>query len=112
MNKDKHPDETIVGYSGFILFEQCYEYIENACFVAASFELAHDFLLDCGYDRSDYRVDEVSIRMLRNDYGYSLGEYALEEVAFKKFKQVADEHNIAYSYEAWYLDETVIIVNI
>ena len=37
MNKDYIMDdqdsEKIIGYSGFILFEECYEYNENACFI-------------------------------------------------------------------------------
>ena len=35
--------KTIVGYSGFIVYEDCYEYNENACYLADSKDAARQF---------------------------------------------------------------------
>lgn len=101
-----------IGYSGFILFEECYEYNENACYIADSKDVAKQFMLDCGYDKSDFRIDEISLKDLMNDYGCSSGEYAMEKLAFENFKIIADENGIKYKVEEYDLDPTLLIINI
>jgi len=101
-----------IGYSGFILFEECYEYNENACFIAGNQNMAKQFMIDCGYDKSEFRIDQISLNDLMKDYGCSSGEYAMEELAFEKFKKVADKNGIKYSVENFELDESLKVVNI
>ena len=85
----------VIGYSGFIIFEECYEYNENACFIADTQELAKEFMNNCGYSSADYRIDEVTFAEIMNDYGFSSGEYAIESNAFLKFKgKLRDRLNI------------------
>lgn len=110
MNAEDKSQE--IGYSGFILFEECYEYNENACYLAESQDTAKQFMIDCGYDESGFRIDRISLNDLMKDYGYSSGEYAMEELAFEKFKKIADKNGIKYSVENFELDETLKVVNI
>lgn len=101
-----------IGYSGFILFEECYEYNENACYLADSKDVATQFMMDCGYDKSDFRIDEISLNDLMNDYGCSSGEYAMEKFAFEKFKIIAEKNGIKHEVEEYDLDPTLMVVNI
>jgi len=102
----------IIGYSGFILFEECYEYNEDACYISESEDLANRFMLDCCYGKSDYRIDKVLFKDILNDYGCSSGEYAMETVVFNKFKQIAETNNIKFTVKPFDLDPTLMIVNI
>lgn len=101
-----------IGFSGFDPFEECYAYNEDACYLANSHELAAQFMMDCGYSKSDFRIDEVSLHDLMVDYGCSSGEYAMEKITFDNFKILADENGIIYSFEEYYLDPTLIVVKI
>ena len=38
----------------------------------------------------DYRIDAVKVSDIIDDYGFSLGEFAMEPEALKRFKQTAD----------------------
>lgn len=101
-----------IGYSGFIIFEECYEYNENACYIADTLDMAEQFMMDCGYDRSDFRIDEISINDLLNDYGYSFGEYAMEKLTFEHFKLIAKENDINYESEKFDRELDLMVVNI
>jgi hypothetical protein len=109
---DKEYKNIIIGFSGYILSEECYEYNEDACYLANSKDVAQQFMLDCGYSQSTFLINEISINDLLNDYGCSSGEYAMEKLTFEKFKIIADENGIKYSDEEYYLDPTLIVVNI
>ncbi len=106
---DKKSKNKVIGYSVFILFEECYEYVENACFLAGSYGSA---AINCRYDKSNIRVDEISIDMLINDYGCSSGEYTMEQLAFEKFRKVADEKGLKYTFKDFYMDENLKVVNL
>ncbi len=101
-----------IGCSGFILFEECYEYNENACYIADTLNMAEQFMIDCGYDRSDFRIDEISINDLLNDYGCSCGEYAMEKLTFENFKLIAKGKNINYESEKFDRELDLMVVNI
>ena len=101
-----------IGYSGFILYEECYEYNENACYIADTSEMLEQLMMDCGYDRSEFRVDEISINDLLKDYGYSFGEYAMEKLTFEKFKLIAKENDIYYEAEKFDRALDLMVVNI
>ncbi len=102
----------IIGFSGFILYEECYEYNENACYISESEDSATQFMLDCGYGKSDYRIDQVMFKDILNDFGCSCGEYAMESAAYDKFKQIAETNNIEFTVEPFDFDPTLMVVNI
>ena len=105
-------DTTIIGYSGFIFSEDCYLYNENACYIADTSELAEQFMLDCGYPKSDFRIDEISLNDLLNDFGCSCHEYAMEKIAFKNFKLISKENNISFDSEKFDTELDLMVVNI
>ncbi len=108
----KIQEKNILGYSGFIIFDECYEYNENACFIADTRELAKEFMNNCGHSVSDYRIDPVTFGDIINDYGCSSGEYAMEAIAFSKFKEIANEENVKYQASQFEFDSTLMVVNI
>ena len=91
-------DNPIIGYSAFILFDECYEYNENACYIADSEESLKNFLEDATFNINDYRFDAIKLSDIIHDYGCSCGEYAMEPEALKKFKQVS---NVPYTVEPY-----------
>lgn len=95
MDKNDYP---IIGYSAFILFDECYEYNENACYIADSEESLKDFLKDATFNINDYRFDEIKLSDILDDYGCSCGEYAMEPEALKRFKQVS---NVKFTVEPY-----------
>jgi len=104
--------ETVIGYSGFILFEECYEYNENACFIADTESLSKQFMDNCGYSSSDYRIDTITFDKIMSDYGCSCGEYAMEPVAFSKFKQIAENNSVKFRAVKFEFDPTLTVVNV
>lgn len=91
-------DNPIIGYSAFILFDECYEYNEDACYIADSQESLKNFLENAMFDINDYRLDAIKLSDILEDYGCSYGEYAMEPEALKRFKQVS---NIKYTVEPY-----------
>jgi len=102
----------VVGYSGFILFEECYEYNENACFVADTEDRAREFMNNCGYLSADYRIDTVTFADIMNDYGSSSGEYAMEPIAFSKFNEIAKKNDVKFETTKFELDPSLTVVDI
>jgi len=51
--------QELVGYAVFDRFEECFEYIENGCFVASTIESANDLLRQCMGNATDYEIREV-----------------------------------------------------
>ena len=102
----------IIGYSGFIFFDECYEYNEDACFIADTQELAKEFMSNCGYSSVDCRIDKVTFAHIMKDYGCSSGQYAMEREAFLKFKETADKNSIKYEALPWEFDSSLMIVKI
>jgi len=96
--KENKNSETIIGYSAFRLFDECYEYNENACYIADSPESLKEFLERAMFAVEDYRTDAVKISDIIDDYGCSLGEFAMEPEALKRFKKTTD---LTYSVEPY-----------
>ena len=71
-------DNPIIGYSAFILFDECYEYNENACYIADSPETLTEFLEGASFNLKDYRIDTIKLSDILDDYGCSYGEFAME----------------------------------
>ncbi len=44
----------------------------------------------------EYRIEPVTLSQIMNDYGNSLGEYAMEREAFTKFRAAASDAGIKY----------------
>lgn len=93
MNYENNP---IIGYSAFRLFDECYEYIENACYIADSSESLREFLKEATFNVNDYRIDKIRLKDVIDDYGCSNGEFAMEQEALKRFEQSPD---IKYTVE-------------
>ena len=89
------PNETVLGYSGFELFEECYGYNENACFIADTEAAAHRFMR-VAPSGSEYRIVPVMLSQMMDDYGCSLGEFAMEREAFERFRNAANEAGIRF----------------
>ena len=54
-----HDRTSLVGYSVFDTGQECYEYNENACFIAATQSSAQPFLNVACMDPRDGRVDPL-----------------------------------------------------
>jgi len=101
---------TVIGFSAFGLFEECYEYNENACYIADSREAAEAFMENS--DTDDFRIDAVTIADIMNDYGVSSGEYAMESAAFRRFSAIAAANGIRFEAEPYDGDESLMVVNV
>lgn len=104
--------DKIIGYSGFILFEECYEYNENACFIADNETLAKEFMDNCAHSTADYRIDKIRLADILKDYGCSSGQYAMEPKAFSVFKEIAERTNMKYEAEKFDDDPSLTVVEI
>ncbi|MBT3805341.1 MAG: DUF1186 domain-containing protein [Desulfobacula sp.] len=83
----KYDNNPVIGYSAFILFEECYEYNENACYIADTTESLKEFLIGATFHINDYRIDTIRLNDIIDDYGCSNGEFAMEPEALKRFEQ-------------------------
>ena len=101
MNTSQQIADQLVGYSAFELFEECYEYNEDECFVADSPESLRNFLHNAMLPVNEYRIDPVNFSDFLKDYGCSCGRYALEPKALERFEQVAKNHGIKYDVEKY-----------
>ena len=89
-------NELVIGYSGFDVFEECFEYNENACFIAGTEAAADRFNASLG---PDYRIVPVTLSQIMSDYGSSLGEFAMEKEAFKRFRDAGTDADILFETE-------------
>ena len=95
-NIENKPSETI-GYSAFRLFDECYEYNENACYIADTPESLRGFLTNAPFSLNDYETVKVTLSDMENDFGYSNGEYALEPETLSRFEKVAEISGISFT---------------
>ncbi len=101
-----------IGYSVFDTGQECYEYNENACFIASTPEAAQEFLEVACTIPQDGRVDPVCWDDLLRDFGCSGGEYAMEAQAFARFRTLAEEHNVVFEAEAYDGDDSLMVVEV
>ena len=87
---------TVVGYSVFDQSQECYEYNENACYIADSLESARRVLRDGDCDPGDARIDPVTFDDIMNDFGCSGGQYAMELLSLQHFKRLADQVAVTF----------------
>ena len=102
----------LIGYSVFDTAQECYEYNENACFIASTLQSAEEFLDVACADPADGRVDAVCWNDLLRDFGCSGGEYAMEADAFARFRSLAEEHNVSFEAAAYDGDDSLMVVEI
>ncbi len=98
---EQHISGKLVGYSALELFEECYEYNENACYVADSPESLRNFIINAGFSIKDYRIDPVKFSDFLKDFGCSCGEYALEPKALERFEEAAKAYGIKYTVDQY-----------
>ncbi len=104
-------EATWIGYSVFDTSQECYEYCENACYIAANTQSAKRFL-DTSFVPGDCEIHSVSWDDLLKDYGCSGGEYAMEPDVFARFKSLAQQHGVTFEAEAFYGDDSIMVVEI
>ena len=100
-NTTNDPSDLIIGYSAFEFSEECYEYNENACYVADRPETLKQFLINAMFNVKDYRIDPVKLSDIINDFGCSCGEYAFEPKALDRFEKAAKALGMDYSVEPY-----------
>lgn len=101
-----------VGYSVFETFEECYQYNENACFIAATRAAADVFRADSGAQAGESRIDAVCFGDIMRDYGGSCGEYAMEREAFVRFRKTAELNVTHFRCEPDDGDDSLLVVEI
>jgi len=109
---DHREQETLIGYSVFEKFEECYQLNENACFIADSQAGAQTFLKNGYADASDCRIDAVTFADIMLDFGFAGGQYAMESQAFKRFKAIAQLNAVSFTSEPCDGDETLRVVEV
>ncbi len=109
---DFKKSEAHVGYSIFETVEECYQYNENACFIAETRAAAKIFLRDGFADPKGCRIDAIRSGYIMQDYGASCGEYAMERGAFLRFKVAAEVNGIQFSAELYDEDDSLLVVEI
>jgi len=106
--------ETQIGFSVFDPYEECYQYNEDACFIAATREDAEEFLKDSFLliDPAACRIDAIKFSDIMADYGASNGEYAMERDAFSRFRAVAEANGVGFSAEPYDGDDSLMVVQV
>ena len=61
-------NKPIIGYSGFDVFEECYGYDEDACYIADTEAAAHRFMKVASFD-GQYRIEPVTLARIMDDFG-------------------------------------------
>ena len=79
--------ETVIGYSVYEKFEECYQYNENECYIDATIPQAEHFMAGGFTDAADCGIDTIRFADIMSDYGASLGNYAMEAEAFSGSRQ-------------------------
>ena len=102
----------LIGYSGLDLDAECYEYFENACYVADTAESAEAMMKRSFNCIGPYRVEAVTLERLMADYGASCGEYALEPAAWARFQWIARANGIRFEFRTEDCDLPLTIVEV
>ena len=105
-------DEDIIGYSIWDTDEECYEYVENACFITDTTAAAEKVVRDGMHDPQACRVQPVTLSRIMEDYGCSGGAFAMESEAFQRFQQQAQRRQISFHAEPWNCNDAVTMVSV
>ena len=101
-----------MGYSVFETFEECCQYNENACFIAATRESADVFRCDGDTPADECRIEAVCFGEIMRDFGGCCGEYAMEREAFVRFRKTAELNGIRFRCEPYGGDDSLLVVEI
>ena len=102
----------LIGYSVYDTSEECYEYNENACFIASTVDGAKRVLRNAMMSPQDAEFHAVFWNDLLRDFGCSGGEYAMEAAAFARFRTLAQEQGVSFEAEAYDGDDSLMVVQI
>lgn len=106
----KNEKDLVIGYSGFKLFEESYEYNEDSCYIANSPKSLREFMDGSFLGGGEYRIEAVKLNHLREDFGCSCGNYALESQAFRRFEKLAKINGV--SYEVQSEEDSIFVVKL
>ena len=109
---DSGHGDAFVGYSIFESFEECWQYNENACFIADSHESAAVFLGNGWTSASECRIEAVCLSDMQRDFGCSGGEYAIEREAFERFQRLAELNGVRFEAEPYDGDDSLLVVTL
>ncbi|MFT5882860.1 MAG: hypothetical protein ACI9FG_001368 [Crocinitomicaceae bacterium] len=101
-------NDKTVGYSAFILFEDAYLYNEDSCFIISTKSSMIELLNDLDYSKQEYKVEEVSLDMMKSDYGVSCGRYILDKKSFENFKEITRNIDMPFKFKPNEYDEELI----
>ena len=87
----------VIGFSVFELFEECYEYVENECFIAGSREQAEAYQREAGLSAADARIDQVRLSDLLEDFAVSGGGHAGWPGQIGRFAERQEASPFAYT---------------
>lgn len=104
--------ESHIGFSVFETFEECYQYNENACFIAANQTSAETFMRNGITDPQECRIDSIRFGDIMKDYGRSSGEYAMEREAFSRFKRIAGLNDVEFTAKPLDGDGDFLVVEV
>ena len=109
---DRKESETVVGFGIFEKFEECYQYNENACYIADTRASAETFLKN-GYGAlDDCRIDRVTFGDIMHDFGASCGAYAMESKALSAFKRIAALNAVTFTADPFDGDDALLVAQI
>ncbi len=95
------PSEIIIGYSAYDKYEQCYEYVENSCFIADNPGTLRKFTENCWQPAENCEKKEVRLSDILADFGVSGRRYAMEPAASERFGKAAGNRGIRYESEPY-----------
>ncbi len=104
-------NEPVIGYSGFDVFEECYGYNEDACYLADTEASANRFMRAATLG-AEYRIEPVTLSQMMDDYGSSFGEFAMEKEAFARFRAAASDAGIRFDANAVDFCPDLTLVNV
>jgi hypothetical protein len=99
--KNGTKDKQFIGYAAFDYFHQAYLYNEDACYIADSRASLEELIENAKLMIAGHRVDQVKFSDLRQDFGVSCGQFALETSALKRFELMARKTALKYSVQPY-----------
>ena len=93
-----------IGFSAYDKYRQLYEYVENSCFIADSFETYQVFIESCWVPSENYQPMRISFSEMLDDFGVSMWRYAIESLAFNRFKTAAEIRAVQYEVKPYWTD--------
>jgi len=96
LDSNRKISDDIIGYSALRIYDECYEYNENACYIADTDESLEVFLVGAMLSVEDYKIKPVKTPDMLIDFGCSSGEFALEPKALQKFEEIVRISTLSY----------------